>query len=118
MHKRALVARVRHLPKFAEDWITLDANILVRANTRTQGPASECGVYCGIDSTYGNDSDCSRQETLTRYRSGRTTDEAESFRLGTRRTAGASRERGDPSYRIPGQRGRYEVVALAGLRAR
>jgi len=48
MHKRALVARVRHLPKFAEDWITLDANILVRANTRAQGPASECGVYCGI----------------------------------------------------------------------
>src|SRR5664279_4315565 len=62
----------------------------------TNPPVPWYGIYCGVDSTYGNDPGCSRYQALTGGRPGRASYEAEPLCLDSRRASRTSPEIGDP----------------------
>ena len=75
----------------------------------------DCGVYCGIESTHGNDPGSARQRAFARRRPSRTQAESKSLGFGARRAARASAAAGDPS---PGRSRPRRVRETAAKRRR
>src|ERR1017187_9089663 len=83
-----------------EYWRAYRANLSIRA----------CGVYCGIESTYGNHPGRSRYEAAAGDRPSRASDEAEPLRVDSRRSSRAPPEFGNPSVGGARQQGLCEAA--------